>query len=249
MVQVCRRRRPPDAGRPAAASNLLDFSGTEAASCTPECFVAVNTLNTHPILGSVALLNCHRPVFPLRFGQPGELDHWSRQRSGAIQSHRKKGLVVWSALPRLTDEHPQGEALAALVLGKIDAFEVGPLDDPDGEQMRSWYRLLDCGFRPVLVGGSGKNSNAVPLGAVRTYARLLPGEELAPSTWIEAVRAGRTFVTNGPLLSLSASASQEVAREPGSVVAVEPGQRISIRASAQAATISDRLEVVAGRGG
>src|SRR5439155_13924807 len=123
-----------------------------------DCHVAVNTLNEHPVLGTVALLNSHRPVFPLRFGAPDALDDWS-VADWCDQCHRKAGLVVWPDLPRLTPEALQGEALAALILKKVDAFEISPFDDPCSDKLQLYYRLLDCGLRPVLVGSSGKQSN------------------------------------------------------------------------------------------
>jgi hypothetical protein len=175
----------------------------------------------------------------LRSGQPGLPDHWS-VADWCDQCHRKKGLVVWADTSHLSAKHPQGEALAALVLGKIDAFEVGPEQWPDKGALRDYYGLLACGLRPVLVAGSGKNSNARPLGVVRTYARLLPGEELSSANWIEAVRAGRTFITNGPMLSLSV-AEQGV----GATVEAQPGQRVPIRAEARSASPLSRLEVLA----
>src|SRR5439155_24806982 len=134
-----------------------------------DCHVAVNTLNEHPVLGTVALLNSHRPVFPLRFGAPDALDDWS-VADWCDQCHRKAGLVVWPDLPRLTPEHPQGEALAALFLGKIDDYELGPIGEPYGDALVNYHRLLECGLRPVLVGGSGKGTNAAVLGSMRTYA-------------------------------------------------------------------------------
>src|SRR5262245_13145270 len=51
-------KRPPD--HAPTLSNLLAFSGTQPALQMPGCTVAVNTLNSHPLLGTVALLNCHR---------------------------------------------------------------------------------------------------------------------------------------------------------------------------------------------
>ncbi len=240
VVQLLARARPPTEMIPAAVSNLLAFSGTNAALRSPECMVVVNTLNTHPVLGSVALLNCHRPVFPLRFGQPDEPDHWS-VADWCDQCHRKKGLVVWPELPRFTDDHPQGEALAALILGKINAFEVGPGADFGGPSFQLYYRLLNCGLRPVLVAGSAKDSNAVPLGTVRTYARVLADQKPDTGTWIEAVRAGRTFVTDGPLLSLAACD-----QGPGSIVVVEPGSEVPVRAEARSAAPIETIEVLAG---
>jgi hypothetical protein len=239
VVNLLARERPGRGGAP-AVPNLLAFSGTRPALEGPECLVAVNTLNEHPLLGTVALLDCHRVVYPLRFGGAGGLDDWS-VADWCDQCHRKRGLVVWPDLPRLTAERPQGEALAALILGKIDAYEVSRLDDPEPEVLGHWYRLLNCGLRVPLAGGSGKDSNAVALGAVRTYARLPPGEALSYGAWAEAVRAGRTFATNGPLLSLTVEG-----QGPGAVLDVPPeGRQLRVRAEAQSTVPFDRLEVLA----
>jgi hypothetical protein len=225
VVQLLARERP------GALRNLLAFSGTEAALRSSECQVAVNTLNEHAVLGTVGLLDSHRPVYPLRFGEPGP-DDWS-VADWCDQCHRKRGLVVWPDLPRLSDEHPQGEALAALALGKIDAYEVTDFPDPEPEVLGHYYRLLDAGMRPTLVGGSGKESNAIPLGAVRTYAQLLPGEVVGPAAWAKAVRGGRTFITNGPIVTLS-------------VEGAGPGQRVRLTAEATSAVPFESLELLAG---
>ncbi len=239
VVNLLARERPGQGGA-AAVPILLAFSGNQFVLEGPECQVAVNTLNEHPVLGTVALLNCHRVVYPLRFGGPDGLDDWS-VADWCDQCHRKSGLVVWPDLPRLTAEHPQGEALAALVLGKVDACEVSRFDDPEPEVLGHWYRLLGCGLRVPLAGGSGKDSNAVALGSVRTYARIPQGEALSYAAWIEAVRAGRTFVTNGPLLSLSVAGEG-----PGSIVKTPAeGKRVRVRAEAQSTVPFDQLEVLA----
>jgi hypothetical protein len=240
VVQLLACERPSLEGVPPATPNLLAFSGDRAGLRSPECLVAVNTLNVHPVLGTVALLNCHRPVYPLRFGKPDLRDDWSVS-DWCDQCHRKKGLVVWPDLPRLREDALQGEALAAMLLGKIDAFEVGPDAEFTGESYQLYYRLLNCGLRPALVGGSGKDSNAIALGTIRTYAALVPGEELDAGPWIEAVRAGRTYVTNGPLLSLTVEN-----HGPGGIIPLLPGQEIRIRAEARSAEPLDTLEVLAG---
>jgi hypothetical protein len=148
------------------------------------------------------------------------------------QCHRKKGLVVWPDLPRLSQDHPQGEALAALMLGKVDAFEICFFAGEEPQTLADWYRLLDCGLRIPLVGGSGKDSNAVALGGVRTYAQLAAGEELTYGGWIGAVRAGRTFVTNGPLLLLTVAG-----HGPGAVIHRRTGS-LPVQAEGQAGSLS-----------
>jgi hypothetical protein len=238
VVNLLAEETPPEGDKPASLPNLLAFSGTVPALEMPGHVVVVNTINTHPLLGTVSLLKSHRPVYPLRFGAPG-LDDWS-VADWCDQCHRKRGLVVWPDLPRLRPEALQGEALAALILGKIDAFEINRFPDNEPETLADWYRLLDCGFRLPLVGGSGKNSNTMALGAVRTYARLEPGNEFSYGTWIEAVRSGRTFITNGPLLTLTVED-----RDPGGVLALPAGgQTVRIRAEVRSATPIDQLEML-----
>jgi hypothetical protein len=237
VVNLLARERPPHGERRAAFINLLAFSGTRPAlDGSPQ--VVVNTCNTHPVLGTVALLNSHRPVYPLRFGAPDGLDDWSIS-DWCDQCHRKKGLVVWPDEARLTPEHPQGEALAALLLGKIDAFEICHLDGPQSRALDDWYRLLACGQRLPLVGASGKDRNTVALGAVRTYARLEPDQEFSYGAWIEAVRAGRTFVTDGPLLSLTVDG-----HGIGSVLALPGGKTLRVCAEARSATPFGRLQLL-----
>ncbi|MEE8313664.1 MAG: CehA/McbA family metallohydrolase [Myxococcota bacterium] len=64
-----------------------------------------------------------------------------------------------------------------------------------------WYGLLDLGVRIAPTAGTDFPCGpwSVP-GAERFYARL--GEGPTRSGLLDAVRAGRTFVTNGPLLDL-----------------------------------------------
>jgi hypothetical protein len=238
VVNVLARERPSAQGEPAGLPDLLAFSGTRPALESPDCVVVVNTLNAHPLLGTVGLLNCHRAVYPLRFGAPDHPDNWS-VADWCDQCHRKRGLVVWPDLPRLSAEQPQGEALACLVLGKIDAFEVCNLADP--ATLADWYRLLDCGLRVPLAGASGKDSNRIALGATRTYARLSPGEPFGYGAWVEAVRAGRTFATSGPLLSLSADG-----QGPGALLPRASGDVVRVRAEARSAWPFERLEIVVG---
>jgi hypothetical protein len=211
--------------------DLLAFSGTQPALEGPPC-VVVNTLNAHPVLGEAALLNCHRVVHPLRFGAPDGSDDWSVV-DWCDQCHRKKGLVVLPSPPR-------GEALAALILGKIDAFEICRLGDPLCNPFADWYRLLACGLRLPLMGASGKDRNTVALGCVRTYARLEPNQEFGYGAWIEAVRAGRTFLTDGPLLDLTVNGC-----DPGAVLSL-PDERQSVRGAVEGRSVTpfDCLEVL-----
>ena len=193
-------------------ANLTAFSGQRFALEAPGHGVAVNTLNEHPELGRLALLHSHRAVYPLRFGAPVGPDDWTLA-DWCDQCHRKGGLVVWAHAAQPGEHAGLGEALANAVLGKVDAFQLEPVEDGPLFLLEPWSALLDAGFRLPLVGASVKETNREPLGRLRTYARLAPGSEFGYASWIEAVRAGRTFVTNGPLLELTVN-GQEPSQTP-----------------------------------
>lgn len=254
-----RRKEDPYLIRYPAISNLEAFSGQRPVLELPGHMVVVNTHHTHPVLGRLALLNCHRVVYPLSFGGPEGLDNWTLN-DWCGQCHRKGGLVVWTRVWRAKrawyeDKRQKkapsvgGEALANLILGRVDALEIAyfALASYEGEFFGSrepfypWYRLLSCGFRVPLVGSSGKVSNAVALGQPRTYARLQPGEEFTYGHWIEAVRAGRTFVTEGPLISFTVDG-----QDPGALIGLPAtGGTVHVRAQARGLEPFAALEVVA----
>jgi hypothetical protein len=185
------------------APDLLTFSGRVPAIAGPHCMVVVNTLNVHPVLGCLGLLHCHRVVYPLRFGAPDYTDDWSLG-DWCDQCHRKAGLVVWThpnePVTGANQSSTGGEALANLILGKVDAYEFCRQEGPLPDALGLWYRLLNAGLRVPLVAGSGKTGNDRALGSPRVYASMVKNEALFYQRWIGALRAGRTFVTNGPLL-------------------------------------------------
>jgi hypothetical protein len=227
----------PDGKTYPAIPNLLAISGQRPALETAGHLVVVNTHNRHPVLGSLGLLNCHRVVYPLRFGGPHGLDDWTLA-DWCDQCHRKGGLVTWT---QAEQKRPlMGEALADLILGKVDAVEVAAAAGGWADQLEAWYAILGCGFRVPLAGASGKDSNAAPLGGIRTYARLVPGQPLTYRDWIEAVRAGRTFATTGPLLSFRVDGA-----DAGVVLDRPAGQPVLVHADARSQMPFDRLELVA----
>ncbi|MHC4996470.1 MAG: CehA/McbA family metallohydrolase [Planctomycetota bacterium] len=68
---------------------------------------------------------------------------------------------------------------------------------------RMWYDMLNCGARLPIVGGTDKMSaGRVVGGASRTYVKV---PEWTHEGFMDGMAAGRTFVTNGPLLLLTAN--------------------------------------------
>ncbi len=185
-----------DGNTHASLPSMVEFTGQVPVFDSEPC-VVVNTFNSHPVLGSLSLLNSHRPIFPLAFGEPYDTDDWSLM-DWCNQCHRKKGLVVWA-----NPFQPEGgEALVAAILGKVDAFELTPL--PKSPVLPWYYHLLNAGVRLPLVGASGKDSNRSALGAMRTLTRIGTNAPRTYASWVEAVRTGNTQVTNGPFVDCKA---------------------------------------------
>jgi TolB protein len=110
--------------------------------------------------------------------------------------------------PSLTHDQPLDVALELPVdvaLGKVDYIEVLGFSDHQSTAT-VWYRLLNCGFRLPTGAGSDTMANYAslrgPVGSVRVYARV-PSGPIEVKSWLNALKQGHTFATNGPLLGFS----------------------------------------------
>ena len=69
-----------------------------------------------------------------------------------------------------------------------------------------WYRLLNLGFRVPAGAGTDAMTNFAslrgPVGMNRVFVRA-PGGILNIAAWLDGLKRGRTFATNGPLLEFS----------------------------------------------
>ncbi len=105
----------------------------------------------------------------------------------------------------LTQGQPLDEALELpvdIALGKVDYIEAMGFSD-HRFTAEVWYRLLNCGFRLPTGAGSDTMANYAslrgPVGLTRVYARVPTGTPKL-TDWMNSLKQGRTFATNGPLL-------------------------------------------------
>jgi hypothetical protein len=105
--------------------------------------------------------------------------------------------------------------------------------------MEVYYRFLNCGFRLPVSAGSASGVKAAPLGYNRVYVRLQ--EAFNYLNWFRALKAGRSFATNGPMLFLKVNEEG-----PGGILHFgnRQPQRLKIRAEGSSAGDLDRLEVL-----
>jgi dipeptidyl aminopeptidase/acylaminoacyl peptidase len=125
----------------------------------------------------------------------------------------------FDARETLTDELPIDVAL-----GKVDYLEVMGFADYR-TTARVWYRLLNLGFRLPAAAGTDAMANYAslrgPVGMDRVYVRV-PDAPLEARAWLDGLKAGRSFASNGPLLEFTLGGQPvggelEFRRAPGAV--------------------------------
>ena len=222
-------------------TNVGDLSGGLSGVSRDDTLVWVGTENRQHLLGHMSLLGVQgEPVFPMTTGGPAESyigdPTWTTMAAWADEARRKDGVVVIPHFP-----NPYCEVAADIIQGKIDAVEINMGDFR--MQIGEWYRYLNCGYRVAAVGGTDKMSAGMPVGAIRTYARLEGEAASAPfsfAAWAAAVRAGRTFTTTGPLIDLTVEG-----RSPGDEIQLPAeGGTLHVEARAELVVPFQRLEVV-----
>jgi hypothetical protein len=88
-----------------------------------------------------------------------------------------------------------------------------------------YYHLLECGVRLPPSAGSASGVLPNPVGYNRAYVQL--DRPLTWEKWWEGLRAGRVFVTNGPLLRVRANGEW-----PGHVFKMKEGETLHVRLDA-----------------
>jgi len=162
---------------------------------------------------------------------------------------RKQGALVGYVHPFDTTPDPRNaqEALTFalpidVALGKVDYLEVmGFSDHLITSEM--WYRLLNCGFRIPAGAGTDAFPNFAslrgPTGLLRVYAKV--GASLDHRRWLAAIKAGRTMVTNAPLLTFTLNG-----QEPGAEIRLPAGsaRRLAARVTLRSNVPIDHLEII-----
>jgi hypothetical protein len=90
-----------------------------------------------------------------------------------------------------------------VALGKLDYMEIVSFSDHKSTAA-VWYKLLNLGFKLPAGGGTDATADyAAPIrgqvGFDRTYV-WTPDWPANISTWMDGLKQGRTFATNGPLI-------------------------------------------------
>jgi hypothetical protein len=140
----------------------------------------------------------------------------------------------------INDKSLTNELPADVAHGKVDYIEVVGFSDHKATA-EVWYRLLNLGFRIPAGSGTDAMTNYAdlrgPVGMNRVF--LDTGGVLTPEAVKIALKAGRTFATNGPLLGLEVEG-----KHPGDTVKSSGPGRVRYRIAYRAPLAIDHLELV-----
>ena len=202
-------RRTPPTGKPSPHS-------------TKDYIISVSQEVRDANQGHMTLMGMRDPIQPIRVytgkSKLPQLSDWPNEPLNwevFDRMHAQRGLafhahyLYWPG---------HGSAVGA-ALGKLDGIEWLRSDfasrnnrtrqniEVPGFGLRGagfmWYDMLNCGVRLPLIGGTDKmGANRVLGGSCRTYAGV---DEWSHAGFLNALRRGKTFVSNGPLLHLTAN--------------------------------------------
>ena len=220
------------------------FTGAPSKLSSSRHLVYVNQESRHGFLGHTILLGLKTPVPPFAWGGPGEgvpggYD-FPPMSLVARQAMDQGALVSWAHLPLHVGELAIDTALGCIAA--VDLLTWGDAFSPLGNRPGAaelWYQLLSAGYRIPALAGTDKMLNTQVVGSVRSYARL----EGDPSytAWLQAIEAGRTQVTTGPVLSLEVNDAGI-----GEVVSLESPSTVTAIATLRSRQPVDRLEIIVG---
>lgn len=235
------------------------FTGRLDANSTPGCEIYVGHEIQDWQMGHLNMLGLTRlvPGYP-RAG--GTLEHFgfSQPNWDLIRAMRavreQNGTVVWCHMSSV----PGAQLPIGLALGLVDVIELITWNDPTqlpnhwGPWLNSgmsqaefpvlrgmdlYYQYLNVGFRVSLAAGTDKFAEEIPLGSNRVYAKIQG--PAGYDAWLAAVKAGRGFVTNGPILEFEASGAV-----PGDVMDFQGTKRVKARVTARSILPFTTLEIV-----
>ena len=199
--------------------------------------------------GHLGLLNLTRNlILPGYVGYPNTAaaSLFPANANVADMAHEQGALVGYvhplESVPDPAKDDPLTYELPAdVALGKVDYIEVvGFADHKSTAEV--WYKLLNCGFRLPTAAGTDFMGNYAslrgPAGLNRVYAEV-PAGPLKIEPWLAAIKAGKTFATNGPLLRFSLG-GQPI----GGEVRLEKKQQVPFKVALRSIVPVDHLQIV-----
>ncbi len=199
-------------------------------------------------LGHVGLIGTHELVWPWTWG-PGYETYGRDDRTNAeaLRAGRAQGGLGIYVHPIAGQAHPfsaQGlsaipvELVADAITGEFDLLELVCLWSNSIGTTDLWYRFLNAGLAVMPSGGTDVMTDlhrTMALGSTRVYVR--PEGAMTWSSYLAALKAGRSFVTTGPLIDLTVAGAR-----PGDVIPA--GREVEVSLTVHSVVATDSIALV-----
>jgi hypothetical protein len=229
------------------------FTGALDTASDASHFIYYNEEYRNEPLGHIGLVNLKKIVEPIATGRLGL--HWPTiMRFDSLnmplpfhgdasspdfplllqamrETHRQGGLVDWAHLRSSQWEFPLDAEEGQIDFADIMTHTEIPQD------LALWYALLNCGFRIPACAGTDRIEPTEPVGHQRTYVHL--DAALSYEAWMKGLKAGCSFVTNGPMLQLDVNG-----RKPGGAISLSSPETLRISSQARSQLPFERLEII-----
>lgn len=210
---------------------------------TPENFIYWNEENRSSAFGHMCFLGLKRLVEPFYngFRNTPYWDDFPANYTLAQQVFDQGGAVSYA--------HPgAGSSFEAasikelpvdLALGQQTAMDVLSNND-EAVTTEMWYRLLNCGFRVAISAGTDAFTNVADhylAGGNRVYVQT--GERFDYTAWLDGFRKGRSFASNGPILTLTVNG-----KSPGDEIKADGAMEVQVRAQVSSQVPLDSVDLI-----
>ena len=198
-------------------------------------------------LGHISMLGTKEFVLPLVAGDPQTAYGQVSLDAPYLQGARAQGGIAGFGHPYLRDPRDPAAAAGTLIgmdvaLGMGDFYDLGALYSDEIASTNFYYRLLNAGFHLPATAGTDQFSDVwrdPPAGSDRTFAHV--DGPLTLSSWLAAIKKGRTFMSTGPLIFIDVNGHQ-----PGDEITVAANGPTTVRVKANTMSITpvDSLQIV-----
>jgi hypothetical protein len=219
------------------------FRGGPDPLSTAENILYWNQEFRSTLWGHMTLVNLEQLVEPIFTGFQGTTNPYDTPSNADIadRTHWQKGVVNYTHVSQAEDWTKTPYAAKAIpidvALGKIDTLDI---NNTWAASVPLWYRLLNCGFRIPATAGTDVFLNRIGSnlpGGDRVYVHI--DGPLSYDRWIDGLKAGRSFVTSGPMLTFTANGEG-----PGAVLKVGEKPKVHVKATARSQFPLAKAELV-----
>src|SRR5262245_32911104 len=219
------------------------FRGGPDPLSTEENILYWNQEFRSTVWGHMTLVNLEQLVEPVFTGFAGTTNPHDTPSNADIadRAHWQKGVVNYTHVSQGDDWSKTPYAAKAIpidvALGKIDTLDI---NNSWAGSVPLWYRLLNCGFRVPATAGTDVFLNRIGSnlpGGDRVYVHL--DGPLSYARWVDGLKAGKSFVTSGPMLTFTADG-----KEPGAVLKFGEKPKVRVKATARSAFPLAKAELV-----